>query len=120
VLISHGLSVLPGLDVCSACLCFVCLCSSLSPSFSLSTHTLPVKDFKALIREVPVQGPLEEGESSEVPAAWQLIRLPWELSQDWESAFPQVPGTSVPLNKLNMILRSMMQKVFGHYNWVAE
>ena len=86
---------------------------------SLNPHSAS-EDFKALMRELPVEGPLPESALTEVATAWQLIRLPWEVPQDWQSAFPQPPPESVPQARLNMILRSMMQKVFGHFNWVAK
>ena len=57
---------------------------------SLNPHSAS-EDFKALMRELPVEGPLPESAPTEVETAWQLIRLPWEVPQDWQSAFPQPP-----------------------------
>ena len=81
------------------------------------------EDFKQLMRYLPVEGPeLEHSSSSPTSGAprlvWQTLRYPWETAQEWERSFP-APRYGPSNEPVVKIMRAVMQKVFGNFNWVT-
>ena len=49
---------------------------------------------------------------------WQVLRAPWQPAQEWEQSIP--PPEHPPSSEvIDRSMRAVMQKGFGHFNWVA-
>ena len=100
------------------------LCVSVSastPLFLRYNLTSPVKDFKKVMFLLPVLGPCPEDSpiSGALGERWQAVRCPWDPKQDWEAAMLVANRRMAPQGVVYGITRAIMQKVFGHWNWVT-